>query len=152
MLHQAPPTSPCRSKTSDQLEELRGDCCGICLEAVGKDSPHVYISCDHSFCRRCWSSYLTIKITEGDAHNVTCPALGCSMLVPVELLENLVSKETARKYLHFDLNSFVATNPAIKWCPKPGCGRAVRLPESEQVSSLLMKVFIGLLMRISKNW
>jgi hypothetical protein len=44
-----------------------------------------------------------------------------------------VSKETARKYLHFDLNSFVATNPSIKWCPKPGCGMAVKLPECEQV-------------------
>ncbi len=55
------------------------------------------------------------------------------MLVPVELIESLVSKETARKYLHFDLNSFVATNPSIKWCPKPGCGMAVKLPECEQV-------------------
>ncbi len=56
------------------------------------------------------------------------------MLVPVELIESLVSKETAKKYLHFDLNSFVATNPTIKWCPGTGCGFAVRLPESEQVS------------------
>lgn len=96
-------------------------------------SSRVYIPCDHSFCQRCWSSYLTLKIIEGDAHHVTCPALGCSILVPVELIESLVSKETARKYLHFDLNSFVATNPAIKWCPGTGCGFAVRLPESEQV-------------------
>lgn len=94
----------------------------------------IFIPCDHNFCRECWSNYLTLKISEG-VHHVTCPALGCSFLVPVELIESLVSKETARKYLHFDLNSFVATNPSIKWCPKPGCGRAVKLPENEQVSN-----------------
>ena len=81
-----------------------------------------------------------MKIIEGDAHHVTCPALGCSMLVPVELIESLVSKETARKYLHFDLNSFVATNPSIKWCPKPGCGMAVKLPECEQVGKFYFNV------------
>ena len=57
----------------------------------------------------------------------------------MELIERLVSKETARKYLHFDLNSFVATNPTIKWCPRPGCARAVRLPQVEQVPN----VFLG---------
>ena len=101
---------------------------------MDQGSSRVYISCDHSFCRRCWSSYLTLKIIEGDANHVTCPALGGSMLVPVELIESLVSKETAKKYLHFDLNSFVATNPTIKWCPGTGCGFAVRLPESEQAN------------------
>ena len=132
---QAPPASPYKQRVSDQQEDSPQDlCCGICLEAFEEVSTQVYIPCNHLFCQRCWSSYLTLKIIEGDAHHVTCPALGCSILVPVELIESLVSKETARKYLHFDLNSFVATNPAIKWCPKPECGRAVRLPENEQVS------------------
>jgi ankyrin repeat/IBR domain-containing protein 1 len=131
---QAPPTSPCRSGVvGDADDSATRDTCGICLEAIDQRQAPVFIPCDHVFCRRCWTSYLTLKITEGESDHVTCPALGCSILVPVELIESLVSKETARKYLHFDLNSFVATNPTIKWCPKPGCGRAVRLPEIEQV-------------------
>ncbi|XP_046457233.1 ankyrin repeat and IBR domain-containing protein 1-like isoform X2 [Daphnia pulex] len=138
---EAPPTSPCRSRISDQIEDFRDECCDICLEVIEQGSSRVYISCDHSFCRRCWSSYLTLKIIEGDANHVTCPALGCSMLVPVELIESLVSKETAKKYLHFDLNSFVATNPTIKWCPGTGCGFAVRLPESEQGQPNVMNIF-----------
>ncbi|KAJ9600570.1 hypothetical protein L9F63_026293, partial [Diploptera punctata] len=28
--------------------------------------------------------------------------------------------------------AFVESNRSIKWCPMPGCGRAVRLPETEQ--------------------
>ena len=32
------------------------------------------------------------------------------------------------RYLKFDINSFVETSRSIKWCPGPGCQRAVRLP------------------------
>lgn len=28
------------------------------------------------------------------------------------------------------LQAFVDSNPTMKWCPSPGCGRAVRLPSS----------------------
>ena len=27
--------------------------------------------------------------------------------------------------------AFVESNPSIKWCPYPGCGRAVKLPDFE---------------------
>jgi len=115
------------------MENDLEDCCGICLDEMDQGPSRVMIVCKHTFCRRCWTNYLTYKIMEGNGHDVTCPALGCCILIPLELIENLVTKETARKYLHFDLNSFVATNPTIKWCPKPGCGRAVRLPHKQQV-------------------
>ena len=35
------------------------------------------------------------------------------------------------RYLKFDINSFVETSRSIKWCPGPGCQRAVRLPDVE---------------------
>lgn len=130
-----PPTSPCKSRISDSTENCTKEYCDICLDEVDRMDSRVFIPCEHCFCRDCWCSYLTLKISEG-VHHILCPALGCTFLIPVELIESLVSKETARKYLHFDLNSFVATNPSIKWCPKPGCGRAVRLPENEQVITL----------------
>lgn len=31
------------------------------------------------------------------------------------------------------VQAFVESNRCIKWCPMPGCGRAVRLPETEQL-------------------
>lgn len=31
------------------------------------------------------------------------------------------------------VQAFVETNRCIKWCPRAGCGRAVRLPEVEQM-------------------
>lgn len=107
------------------------------------------MSCKHFFCKGCWQSYLTTKIQDGDAHHILCPAYQCHILVPVEFIEKLVSPEMARRYLQFDikvitsyfdhndvnsllLKAFVESNKTIKWCPIPGCGRAVRLPEAEQ--------------------
>ena len=33
------------------------------------------------------------------------------------------------------IQAFVESNPSIKWCPYPGCGRAVRLPDSDNPMS-----------------
>ena len=90
------------------------------------------LSCAHKFCTVCWKNYLHTKIQEGNAHQIFCPAFDCSILVPVEVIERHVSPAMARKYLTFDINAFVETNKAIKWCPFPGCNRAVNLPEIEQ--------------------
>lgn len=35
--------------------------------------------------------------------------------------------------------AFVESNPTLKWCPSPGCGRAVRLP-SNMLPSLNVSV------------
>ena len=47
--------------------------------------------------------YLTGKIEEGEAHNITCPGFQCSMLVPVDMIEKLVSRDMARRFLQFDI-------------------------------------------------
>lgn len=70
---------------------------------------------------------MNLKIQEGEAHNIFCPAYDCFQLVPVDIIESVVSKEMDKRYLQFDIKAFVENNPAIKWCPTPGCERAVRL-------------------------
>ncbi|KAL1501925.1 hypothetical protein ABEB36_007156 [Hypothenemus hampei] len=109
--------------------------CEICLNTIPVewDQP-LKMSCKHLFCKICWQSYLTNKIQDGDAHHILCPAYQCHILVPVEFIEKLVSPEMARRYLQFDIKAFVESNKTIKWCPIPGCGRAVRLPEAEQTT------------------
>uniref|UniRef100_A0A8C7GBP5 RBR-type E3 ubiquitin transferase n=1 Tax=Oncorhynchus kisutch TaxID=8019 RepID=A0A8C7GBP5_ONCKI len=71
--------------------------------------------------------FLNLKIQEGEAHNIFCPAHDCFQLVPVEVIESVVSREMDKRYLQFDIKAFVENNPAIRWCPKAGCERAVRL-------------------------
>jgi len=48
-------------------------------------------------------SYLNIKIKDGDAHNIICPAIDCNILVPVEFIESKVSTNMAKRYLQFDI-------------------------------------------------
>ncbi|KAK9873731.1 hypothetical protein WA026_002087 [Henosepilachna vigintioctopunctata] len=119
--------------TSDTTEDLNELTCEICLFTVTSTEQPVKMSCKHYFCKACWESYLTIKIQDGDAHHILCPAYQCHILVPVEFIEKLVSPDMARRYLQFDIKAFVESNKSIKWCPIAGCGRAVRLPEAEQL-------------------
>lgn len=77
---------------------------------------------EHSVCKRvcfffllkqmCFSSvlcvcvflrFLNVKIQEGDAHNIFCPAYECYQLVPVHVIESVVSREMDQRYLQFDI-------------------------------------------------
>ncbi|KAK2910492.1 ankyrin repeat and IBR domain-containing protein 1-like isoform X2 [Channa argus] len=101
--------------------------CGICMSSISVFEEPVDMSCGHEFCRACWEGFLNLKIQEGEAHNIFCPAFDCYQLVPVEVIESVVSREMDRRYLQFDIKAFVENNPAIRWCPMAGCERAVRL-------------------------
>ncbi|XP_061410534.1 LOW QUALITY PROTEIN: ankyrin repeat and IBR domain-containing protein 1 [Lethenteron reissneri] len=100
--------------------------CEICLGRMPESDP-VDVPCGHLFCKKCWEEYLNMKIQEGKAHSILCPAYDCYSLVPIETIEVLVCREMARRYLQFDIKAFVDTNPSIRWCPVPRCEQAVRL-------------------------
>lgn len=125
------------NENNEEFTSFRPDVlCEICYLTVPNNEQTTIMSCKHVFCKTCWESYLTTKIQDGDAHHILCPAYQCHILVPVELIEKIVSPEMARRYLQFDIKAFVDSNRSIKWCPIPGCGRAVRLPEIEQSKQL----------------
>ncbi|RWS26962.1 ankyrin repeat and IBR domain-containing protein 1-like protein [Leptotrombidium deliense] len=133
-----PSDEECCELTSHQVHLARSESlintnftCGICLMEISEFDSNLLIPCNHLFCANCWREYLTMKIEEGDVYAIFCPAYECIHLVPVELLESVVSPEVIRRYLQIDLNVFVETNPKIKWCPAPGCGKAVRISESD---------------------
>ena len=63
----------------------------------------VTILCGHKFCKDCWERYLTMKIEEGSVIDIVCPQVDCFAIIPPETVESLISKETARKYFHFDI-------------------------------------------------
>ncbi|XP_061919463.1 ankyrin repeat and IBR domain-containing protein 1-like isoform X2 [Entelurus aequoreus] len=109
--------------TADEDSSL----CGICMSSISVFEEPVDMSCGHDFCRACWEGFLNLKIQEGEAHNILCPAFDCLQLVPVEVIESVVSREMDKRYLQFDIKAFVENNPAIRWCPEAGCERAVRL-------------------------
>lgn len=51
----------------------------------------------------CYLRFLNLKIQEGEAHNIFCPAFECYQLVPVEVIESVVSREMDKRYLQFDI-------------------------------------------------
>ncbi|XP_041867343.1 ankyrin repeat and IBR domain-containing protein 1-like isoform X2 [Melanotaenia boesemani] len=116
------PTDSCHTPGEEGLAT-----CGICLCSISVFEDPVDMSCGHEFCRSCWEGFLNVKIQEGDAHNIFCPAYECYQLVPVHVIESVVSKEMDQRYLQFDIKAFVENNPAIRWCPAARCERAVRL-------------------------
>jgi len=83
------------------------------------------MTCGHVVCRDCWSSYLTMKITEGEVYRISCPASGCNLNVPDELVKKLVDQVVFQKYLRFVTKSFVEDNSMITWCPFPRCANAI---------------------------
>eukprot|EP00731_Ephydatia_muelleri_P020266 Em0012g1091a len=96
--------------------------CGVCTTPC---VPGVVMPCDHVFCKDCWQQYFHSMIQQGEAHRIVCPEYGCFKLVPVEMIDRLVSKEMAAKYLSSDIKAFVEANPHIQWCPYPGCDQAI---------------------------
>ncbi|XP_056154424.1 ankyrin repeat and IBR domain-containing protein 1-like isoform X2 [Lampris incognitus] len=116
------PTDSCLTPGEDGLAT-----CGICLCSISVFEDPVDMSCGHEFCRACWEGFLNVKIQEGEAHNIFCPAFDCYQLVPVQVIESVVSREMDQRYLQFDIKAFVENNPAIRWCPAVRCERAVRL-------------------------
>ncbi|XP_040570920.1 uncharacterized protein [Lepeophtheirus salmonis] len=131
--HLAGVQPPSSSSFNTSIDTTLGEdeyLCEICCDLM--DSEGTQLGCRHKFCKNCWKNYLHTKIREGNAHQIFCPAFDCTILVPVEIIERTVSPEMAKKYLTFDINAFVDTNKSIKWCPYPGCNRAVNLPENER--------------------
>lgn len=69
----------------------------VCCDRSGVDL--VFLS---GFCLRLLR-FLNLKIQEGEAHNIFCPAFDCYQLVPVEVIESVVSREMDKRYLRFDI-------------------------------------------------
>lgn len=51
-----------------------------------------------------------------------------------EVIETVVSREMAQKFLHYDIKAFVESNPHFRWCPHPGCGQAVSVATFEEAT------------------
>lgn len=63
----------------------------------------------------CLLRFLNLKIQEGEAHNIFCPAFDCYQQVPVEVIESVVSREMDKRYLQFDIKVVrCATNRCLE--------------------------------------
>jgi len=115
----------CTAPDADDEMKLEGSGeCLVCCENV-EGGECCALRCRHRFCHDCWSSYLTMKIIEGEVTRINCPALNCKYTVPDTVVQKLVDKEIYEKYLRFVTRSFVEDNAQLTWCPAPRCGNAI---------------------------
>eukprot|EP01121_Diplochlamys_sp_Union-15-3_P002140 TRINITY_DN1185_c0_g1_i2.p1 TRINITY_DN1185_c0_g1~~TRINITY_DN1185_c0_g1_i2.p1 ORF type:complete len:622 (+),score=122.87 TRINITY_DN1185_c0_g1_i2:56-1921(+) len=118
-----------KSKNQPELSSSRIKLTGVggCL-ICGEDKEAndcSAMSCKHRFCNECYTSFLTFKINEREVTKLTCPAVGCNLVVPEEMIKQLVPEETFKKYYSFITQSFVEDNREVTWCPAPNCGHAI---------------------------
>lgn len=97
--------------------------CQICRESLRK-SRVTSLACAHAFCDTCWSTYLALRIQEGDTC-IRCPQHKCPLNVPEEVVVSLCTPEIALRFKDFMRKSFVDDSRSATWCPHPGCTLAV---------------------------
>lgn len=89
-------------KIYKEIKEVESTCCHICM-AIECDSTNedkfFRNNCSHRFCRTCWENYLTTKIDEGAVNDIVCPQVDCFAIIPPQVVESLISKETAQRYI-----------------------------------------------------
>lgn len=76
-------------------------CCEIYFQAIAS------LSCNHMFCKDCWSQYLTVKINEG-AELISCQNLKCNIFVDDPTVAELLTDDQIKeRYKRWITNSFV---------------------------------------------
>ena len=120
-------------KSAERQTSLAESDCEICFEVV---TEKVSIPCGHAICKMCWEEYLKEKINSANVSKLKCPSFNCSELVPAPIIMSLVPNEIYQKYLKFGLDNFVTGKSDIKWCPHPGCERAVQVPTDQARGSV----------------
>mmetsp|Transcript_7976 Transcript_7976/g.9120 ORF Transcript_7976/g.9120 Transcript_7976/m.9120 type:complete len:558 (-) Transcript_7976:1248-2921(-) len=100
---------------------------------------------EHRFSAFAWREYLAAKVEDGPECIFTkCPMDGCPCVVTpavwkhVSTLQSAVDgeknaesesvlefKQILKRYQKFLLNSYVDISRHVKWCPGPGCDRAI---------------------------
>ena len=93
--------------------------CSICGDDELLLHDMLTLSCDHRFCKGCFSQFCELKIAEAavKASQLTCPNDGCHIPISVYELSGNLSKETFEKYERFSLRAFAKDTNAL-FCPR----------------------------------
>lgn len=125
VLQQAGVSSATTNRSFKLAAALDNFVCDICCDDSG-EMDTVCISCEHRFCKNCYTQYLYQKIREeGESRRIQCPESECTLIVDEKTVELLVDKVTFAKYRELLNRTFVDDNDFLKWCPAPDCEYAV---------------------------
>ncbi|KAG7093612.1 hypothetical protein E1B28_007277 [Marasmius oreades] len=99
--------------------------CPICF---GEVELPIILSCRHSYCRTCLSSYL---LAAKDNHHFPLSCLGhnakCPTLIPLSVVQELLPVTTFHALAEAAFTSHIDTHPAeFHYCPSPDCTQVYR--------------------------
>ncbi len=102
--------------------------CSVCFDSFPPEEIFG-LTCNHFFCRDCYSDYLCVKInSEGKAAEIQCPAKDCCLLVDEVMALKLLPEGSSRdRYLKLIAKAFVRDSKNLRGCPAPGCGNFSKL-------------------------
>mmetsp|Transcript_31805 Transcript_31805/g.70077 ORF Transcript_31805/g.70077 Transcript_31805/m.70077 type:complete len:376 (+) Transcript_31805:76-1203(+) len=82
------------------------------------------LGCGHSFCRACFSTYLTSQVGDGQACVIArCPEFKCAQLVTQAVFWGFLQTEAREQYDRYFVRNFIETCKNMKYCPAPDCGK-----------------------------
>ncbi|GMH43025.1 hypothetical protein BSKO_10947 [Bryopsis sp. KO-2023] len=120
--------------------------CIVCFDQIeaGKNQS-VSLTCGHPTCDDCWRGIIRARLDDGDVHHTVCPTPDCNLPLPMESVEKLASKHQSARFKSLLFKRFADSNPAIRWCPRPGCSNSIALVDGENPSEggLLQVVLAG---------
>ncbi|XP_062182571.1 probable E3 ubiquitin-protein ligase ARI5 [Phragmites australis] len=100
--------------------------CAICFNGYSAGRMRS-AGCYHYYCDDCWRGYIRVAVDDGPrCLSLRCPDPCCSAAVVQELVSEVAEDADKARYARFALRSYVEESGGrIKWCPGPGCSRAV---------------------------
>ncbi|GAA5912248.1 hypothetical protein JCM8208_001312 [Rhodotorula glutinis] len=108
-----------------RLKRVRGFVCDVCYDDATKET--LAMSCDHRFCKDCYSHYISSKVTdEGESRRIECMAGDCNVIVDEKTVELLVPPDILARYRTLLNRTYVDDNPRMRWCPAPNCEFAIQ--------------------------
>ncbi|WVZ49972.1 hypothetical protein U9M48_001278 [Paspalum notatum var. saurae] len=118
------PSPPAADDTSLSRRPLA---CGICFDRFKAGATRSAGCGSHYYCDACWRGYVHAAVGDGArCLSLRCPDPSCSAAVVAELVDALAGAAERARYARFALRAYVEESGGrIKWCPAPGCARAV---------------------------
>lgn len=99
--------------------------CAVCGDGFEQEE-WLAAQCGHRFCTTCWSTRARARLAEGRA-DVQCMAPGCAASLERAQLGALLEPSELARLERLSSARFVDEHPYLRWCPAPGCGRAVKV-------------------------
>jgi ariadne-1 len=127
------------SKSSKKLEHVPVSepfLCPICFDDTATDT--FALSCGHTFCAGCWTTYTTSKIRDEGEHRISCMGENCGIVALDPFVHKVLGddQDTAARYDELLVRHYVACNKNLKYCPFPSCDRSVSCPTASSRSAL----------------